>query len=107
MNDFINWISENAKDRNFAVVFLGIFGGFVRMLNDPDISFRKFLAGVCTAGFVSVLVALGMADFDLPFSLKGFFIGISGYSGTAALDVLTKSFLKRLQKLAEEKEDQK
>lgn len=104
MNDFVSWMSEQLKDKNLAVVFLGVFGGFVRVLNDKDTSYRKFIAGICTSGFVSILTAMALSDFDIPFSLKGFFIGIAGYSGTVTLDIFTKYFIKRLQKITDEKE---
>lgn len=103
MNDLMAWLREDG--RWFAVIILGICGGCIQSANDPDISFRRFVIGFITAGFVSVLTALLLLDLDMSFSIKAVIIGLSGYSAAKTLEVLNRFFLKKLEKLEKITED--
>lgn len=102
LTDIMAWLKEEGA-RYFAVVILGIFGGCVQSANDPDISYRRFVIGIATAAFVSVLTALLLAEISMPFTVKSALVGISGYSAAKTLEILNRSFLARLEKLAEQK----
>jgi hypothetical protein len=105
VNDFLGWIKS--EGRYFAIIVLGIFGGCVQSANDPDMSFRRFVVGIATAAFVSILAALLLADTELSFSLKAAIVGLSGYSAAKSLEVLNRIFLRRLERLAAEAEGKK
>lgn len=81
-----------------AVVCLGIFGGFVREINQRDCNVRRLLAGMTTSAFVSIFMAMLVAEMPMNSSFRAAAIIGAGYSGRPILDKINKTVQRKIDR---------
>lgn len=93
----------------FAVVCLGIFGGFVREINQRDCNVRRLMAGMATSAFVSIFVAMLVDELPMNPSFRAAAIVGAGYAGRPLLERINKAIQRKIEKhiLGGDREDGK
>ena len=83
----------NEAVRAIPSLVLAFVGGIVQMLNDTqEITVRRFFSGALTAVFAGTLMYLVLDLTDLPMTVKGAVVGLTGYGAGQILPTALKAF---------------
>lgn len=86
-------------NNTLPAILLAMFGGVISVLNtkNKEFTWRWFLTGVLTAGFVGMIMDSFLCAYDISPHIRTAVISISGYSSNDLLQVLRDKLIERVK----------